>query len=104
MTAFELLRDPDITPGDPGRSSPGEGDPVAIHLVNPKAIRKGWSGLDSGVQGPNIGEDYANSAWPIVVKVKKGVSQEDLVFGLEELLNHVRQRWDPWAPTPDPLF
>lgn len=73
------------------RSEPGKGEIVGIYILGPA---ERW--CDSVVGGYNktamcgsAGEDYADSGWPIVVKVKAKVSRSELSQHLRDLADAV---------------
>lgn len=78
------------------RSQPGHSEQVGIYMVrerceyHPRDIcRENQYELDAPIQA-SVGEDYAESCWPVVVKVKQGISKGELVDMLERLTNKVR--------------
>ena len=78
----------------PRRSLPGTGDDCLIYVLGSASEhadtivpRIG----DSAICGPNRGEDFAHTIWPVVIKVKPGVSDFDLVTHLRDLADVIEQ-------------
>ena len=80
------------------RTEPGAGPLVMIYVAAPKedavprALSRGPSKMK--IEGEtalclSVGEDYADSAWPIVVKVKGRISPRELSNSLRDLARAV---------------
>ena len=77
----------------PQRSRLGKGEDCLIYVLagaeqaDSCVPRHG----ETAICGPNLGEDFANTRWPVVVKVKLGVSDLDLVNRLRDLADVIEQ-------------
>ena len=83
----------------PFRSEPGKGERVNIHVIdharNTEDDIVGTFGKISGGCGPTVGEDFADTHWPIVVKVKLSVSDSDLIQHLRDLADSIENNPAP---------
>lgn len=70
------------------RSAPGRGELVRLYLVDIERVDRGYTDEDSGLQG-GLGEDFADTVWPVVVKAKRSVNAADLVRSLRTLADAV---------------
>ncbi len=74
------------------RSVPNRGEQCGLYVLgNSSPVgRPLVTRFNETVMCAGQGEDYSNSAWPIVVKVKRGVGAEQLARHLEDLAAQVR--------------
>ncbi len=75
----------------PHRSAPGTGEPCFIYVLGradqfADSIIPGFGQITAGC-GPNLGEDFARTMWPVVVKIKPTVTEQDLIQHLRDLAN-----------------
>ncbi len=84
---------------DEHRAKPGEGEKVWIYVVG---IAR--DDADGGVPafgkisagcGPKLREDFAKCTWPVVVKVKTGVPNQQLAQNLRDLADSVDGQSEP---------
>ncbi len=73
----------------PKRSDPGAGDFVQIYVLgradeHADSVVPSFGKISAGC-GPNIGEDFAETRWPVVVKVKTHVGKTELAQHLRDL-------------------
>ena len=78
----------DDSPG-PRRSTPGQGQQCLIHVIGradeyADSIVGGYGQISAGC-GPSLGEDFSETIWPVVVKVKPHVTEGDLIQHLRDL-------------------
>ncbi len=82
----------------PHRSQPGTGENCLIYVLG--AANEHADSIvphhgETAICGPNLGEDFANTRWPVVLKVKPGVSDFDLVNHLRDLADVIeRASWE----------
>ncbi len=77
------------------RSAPGEGEPVLIYVLgraeeNADSVVPNYGAISAGC-GPNRGEDFSKARWPVVVKVKPGVPDGDLIQHLRDLADNINK-------------
>ena len=74
------------------RSLPGKGDIIAIYVLGPDELCDGDSIMGYGKTAicGSTGEDFSDSAWPVVVKVKAKVTKEQLIQHLSDLTKTVQ--------------
>ncbi|MHC4481620.1 MAG: hypothetical protein ACYS1C_11725 [Planctomycetota bacterium] len=76
------------------RSEPGKGEPVAIFVLDDEfaadGVCKPGGRFHRSVMLCSVGEDYSESMWPVVVKVKRGVSRDFVADRLEDLTDAIR--------------
>ena len=76
------------------RSEPGYGGLVRIHVMGRAdqfADDVVWPfGKISAGCGPNLGEDFSTSRWPVVVKVKREIPNSELVQHLRDLADAIQ--------------
>ena len=82
--------------GGPKRSEPGRGDMVNIYVLgradkHADSMIPSYGRISAGC-GPNIGEDFAETRWPVVVKVELGVPDEELAQHLRDLADSIRRK------------
>jgi hypothetical protein len=79
----------------PRRSEPGKGERVIIHVLGRADEHAdcmvGQFGEISAGCGPMLGEDFAVTGWPVVVKAKQTVSNKDLVQHLRDLAKSIKK-------------
>ncbi|MGE5443326.1 MAG: hypothetical protein ACM3SR_01835 [Ignavibacteriales bacterium] len=76
------------------RSEPGKGEIVGIYLLDSTKICDSVIGAyNKTALCVSAGEDYADSVWPIVVKVKPVVSRSELSQHLRDLADAVDNGW-----------
>ncbi len=80
----------------PRRAEPGQGDMVQIYVIGPAdkhadSVVPGYGQISAGC-GPNIGEDFAETRWPVVVKVKLDVPKRELAQHLRDLADTITGR------------
>ena len=73
----------------PHRSEPGTGEPCFIYVLGraeqfADSIIHGYGQITAGC-GPNLREDFARTMWPVVVKIKPTVTEQDLIQHLRDL-------------------
>ncbi len=73
----------------PHRSAPGTGEPCFIYVLGraeqfADSIVPGFGQITAGC-GPNLGEDFARTMWPVVVKIKPTITEQDLIQHLRDL-------------------
>ena len=95
IDAARYLTNKDYSSG-PKRSEPGRGDMVKIYVLG-RADKHADSMIPSYGQisagcGPNIGEDFAETRWPVVVKVELGVPDEELAQHLRDLADSIPRK------------
>lgn len=77
------------------RSVPGKGEQVMIHVLGRADEHAdcmvGQFGEISAGCGPMLGEDFAVTGWPVVVKAKQTVSNKDLVQHLRDLAKSIKK-------------
>lgn len=75
-----------------GRSTPGLGEPVKICVVKPATNPQTFDHLDPDL-GPcfGLGEDYSLCHWPVVIKVKLGISPESVVNALLRVVDSIQE-------------
>ncbi|MHC5033663.1 MAG: hypothetical protein ACYTFZ_01335 [Planctomycetota bacterium] len=76
------------------RSEPGKGEPIAIFVLDDEkaadGVCKAGGRYHRSVMLCSVGEDYSESMWPVVVKVKRGASAEFVASRLEDLTDAIR--------------
>ena len=77
------------------RSKPGSGEKVFVYVVGLAAdfadsIVPAFGKISAGC-GPNLREDFARCRWPVVVKVKMGISDSQLVRHLRDLADSIKR-------------
>ncbi len=77
----------------PRRAEPGHGDIVQIYVMgradqHADSIVPSYGQISAGC-GPNIGEDFAETRWPVVVKVKLDVPKKELAQHLRDLADNI---------------
>ncbi len=88
------------------RSEFGKGEKVWIYVLGPASefadgIVPAFGKISAGC-GPNLGEDFANCIWPVVVKVKTSIPDQKLVQHLRDLADSIERRPEP-RPNADDL-
>ena len=82
----------------PQRSVPGQGQQCLVFVMgradkHADSIVPSYGQISAGC-GPNLGEDFAETHWPVVVKVKPHVVEGDLIQHLrdlaDQLANHIK--------------
>ncbi len=71
------------------RSTPGQGQQCFIYVMgradeHADSIVPSYGQISAGC-GPNLREDFAETRWPMIVKVKPYVTESDLVQHLQDL-------------------
>ncbi len=89
MNATEVPWSRDDNPSGPRRSTPGQGQQCFIYVLgradeHADSIVPSYGQISAGCGG-NVGEDFAETAWPVVVKVKPHVTEGDLIQHLRDL-------------------
>ncbi len=79
------------------RSEPGQGAPVVIYQIGradcfADSMTPAYGKISAGCGGPggDPREDFAVCIWPVIVKVKPDVSDEDLVQHLRDLADLIK--------------
>ena len=80
----------------PRRSIPGQGDQCLIYLLgraddHADSIVPSYGQISAGC-GPSPNEDFADTIWPVVVKVKPAVPKGDLIQHLRDLADVIEQQ------------
>ena len=60
-------------------------------IQRPAAINPSYGQISAGC-GPNLREDFADTIWPVVVKVKPAVTKGDLIQHLRDLADVIDRR------------
>ncbi len=73
----------------PQRSMTGQGQQCFIYVLgradqHADSMIPSYGRITAGC-GPNLGEDFAETHWPVVIKVKPHVIKQDLVQHLRDL-------------------
>ena len=81
-----------------GRAKPGEGEGVCIYVLGPyqdqaDSIVRAFGKISAGCS--TLGEDFAKCTWPVVVKVKMGVLDQQLAQHLRDLADSIDRRPEP---------
>ena len=79
----------------PHRSAAGNGDACYIYVLGQAneyadSIVPSYGKITAGC-GPNLGEDYASTIWPVVVKIKPAVTEGNLIQHLRDLADLIEQ-------------
>ena len=77
----------------PRRSTPNQGEQCFIYVLgradqHADSMVPSYGQISAGC-GPNIGEDFADTMWPVVVKFKPSVTRADLVQHLRDLADNI---------------
>ncbi len=80
----------------PKRTKPGQGNMVQIYVMGPAdkhadSIVPCFGRISAGC-GPNVGEDFSDTMWPVVVKVKLDVPKRELAQHLRDLADTITGR------------
>ncbi len=91
-------RDPTCGTG-PRRSTPGQGEQCFIYVLgradeHGDSIVPSYGRITAGC-GPNENEDFSDTRWPVVVKVKPDVVEGDLVQHLRDLADLIEGHAKP---------
>ena len=91
------LSDPKRVNG-PRRSTPGQGEQCFIYVLgraddHADSIVPSYGQISAGC-GPNENEDFADTIWPVVVKVKDHVTEGDLIQHLRDLADLIESNRD----------
>jgi hypothetical protein len=86
----------------PRRSEPGKGDDCDIYALG-RADKFADScvpsyGRISAGMWKSRNEDFADTIWPVVVKVKLEVTDYELVQHLRDLANRIEEKYSPPPP------
>ena len=78
------------------RSTPGQGQQISIYVLgqadeHADSIVPSYGAITAGC-GPNLREDFAETKWPVVIKVKPEVSDGYLIQHLRDLADLVEER------------
>ena len=99
----------------PQRSTPGQGEQCFIYVLGradqyADSVVPSYGQISAGC-GPNIREDFAETTWPVVVKVKPHVTERDLIQHLRDLADAIEEHTKPkdlqrtlgarWSRQPD---
>ena len=81
------------------RSTPSKGEDVWIYVMGPAkdcadSIVPSFGEISAGC-GPNLGEDFAKCIWPVTLKVKMGVPDQQLVRHLRDLADLIERHPKP---------
>ena len=89
MNVIRLATANDDNSCEPQRSTPGQGQQCFIYVLgrgdeHADSIVSRYGRITAGCGG-NLNEDFAETRWPVVVKVKPHVVEGDLVQHLRDL-------------------
>ena len=78
------------------RSDPGQGDIVSIYVLgradeHADSVVPSFGEISAGC-GPNFGEDFAETIWPVVVKAKMHVGKTELAQHLRDLADSMTSK------------
>ncbi len=95
MNATEVPVPRDDNPSGTRRSTPGQGQQCFIYMLGradrfADSVVHGYGQISAGC-GPNLREDFADTIWPVVVKVKPTVTESDLTQHLRDLADVIEQ-------------
>ncbi len=73
----------------PHRSEPGTGESCYVYVLGraeqfADSMIPSYGQITAGC-GPNLGEDFTRTMWPVVVKIKPTVTEQDLIQHLRDL-------------------
>ncbi len=79
----------------PQRSTPGQGQQCIIYMIGradrfADSVVPGYGQISAGC-GPSPNEDFADTNWPVIVKVKPTVTESDLIQHLRDLADAIEQ-------------
>ena len=85
----------DDEPSGPRRSTPGQGQQCLIYMLGradeyADSVVPGYGQISAGL-GPSPNEDFADTNWPVIVKVKPTVTESDLIQHLRDLADVIEQ-------------
>ena len=94
----------DDEPSGPRRSTPGQGQQCLIYMLGradrfADSVVPGYGQISAGL-GPSPNEDFANTIWPVIVKVKPAVTEDDLIQHLRDLADAIEQHTEKYRNRP----
>lgn len=99
MNVTKLPRPKNDNCHDPRRSTQGQGQQCFIHVIGRSdeyadGLVGSYGQISAGC-GPTLGEDFSETIWPVVIKVKPHVIEGDLIQHLRDLADSLEKRAKP---------
>ncbi len=94
----------DDEPSGPRRSTPGQGQQCLIYMLGradgfADSVVPSYGQISAGL-GPSPNQDFADTIWPVIVKVKPAVTEGDLIQHLRDLADAIEQHTEKYRKRP----
>ncbi len=99
MSVIEFPSPEKATDYGPQRSITDQGQQCFIYVLgradqHADSMIPSYGRITAGC-GPNLGEDFAETHWPVVIKVKRAVPARDLIQHLRDLADVIEAHFGP---------